>query len=227
MTILATMALAGCDSGWSGVHKEAGPIPLSSPDKPIHRFVDKRTTFEVGKETRLFWDEGNGPILAQDRITPLLGSIPKELHDRLYSTRNVPANLYPPLRDAGDTGTTYEYIYDTWVTVVSLNPDVLIVSALETPVGPHSPQPRSWDQSSIDQARGEYLEGHVEGIPGGRWPVDAGTLVPWSEEMYLFSTDPGVKSGRLTFESDRDEVLLPHGKLVLVRHGEDVEVARE
>jgi hypothetical protein len=226
MAILVNLILAGCDSGWSGVHPEAGPVPLSSPGKPIHRFIDRRTSFEIGEERRLYWDEGNGPFLAQDRIAPLLAAIPNELHDRLYSTRDVPASLYPPLR-GGHAATTYEYIYDTWIIVVSLNPDVLMISALETPVGPHSKQPRSWDPSSTNQARREYLERHVEGIPGGRWPVDAGTLIPWSEEMYLFSTDPGVKSGRLTFENNRAEVLLPVGKLMLVRRGEDVEVARE
>src|SRR5258707_1038645 len=74
-TALITIALAGCDSGWSGVHKEAGPLPLSSADKPILRLVDKRTSFEIGEETRLFWDEGNGAILAQDRIKSLQESI--------------------------------------------------------------------------------------------------------------------------------------------------------
>jgi hypothetical protein len=226
-TALVTITLTGCDSGWSGVHKEAGPLPLSSPDKPIVRLVDKRTTFEVGEEKRLFWDEGTGPILAEERVKSLGESIPKELHDRLYSTRDVPANLYQPLRDAGDKGTTYEYIYDTWVTVVSLNPDVLIISARETPVGPHSPQPPSWDRLSMDQARREYLQGRVEHIPSGRWPIDAGTLVPWSDEMHVFSTDPRVKSGRLTFEENRAEVLLPVGKLLLVHHDDDVDVSRE
>jgi len=200
-------------------------VPLSSPDKPIQRLVDKRRTFELGEEKRLFWDEGNGPISAEERATQLLGSIPKELHDRLYSTRDVPANLYPPLR--GSTGTTYEYVYDVTVTIVSLNPDVLIVSALETPVGPHSKKPPSWDRSSIDQARREYLDGRVEHIPEGRWPVEVGTIVPWSEQMYVFSTDPGVKSGRLSFETNRAEVHLPVGKLILVHRDDDVDLSRE
>jgi hypothetical protein len=227
LSFTALIALAGCDSGWSGVHKETGPLPLSSPDKPIVRLVNTRTSFEVGKQTQLFWDEGNGAIPASDRIKSLQESIPTELHDRLYSTRDVPANLYKPLRDAGDTGTTYEYIYDTWITVVSLNPDVLIVSACKTPVGPHSKQPHSWASDLIDKARYEYLAQRVEQIPGVRWPIAAGTLVPWSEEMYVFSTDPKVKSGQPVFENNRAEVILPAGKLLLVHHDDDVEVSRE
>jgi len=226
-TALVTVTLTGCDSGWSGVHKEAGPLPLSSPDVPIVRLVDKRTSFEVGEQIQLFWDEGKGPVPAGDRIKSLQESIPKELHDRLYSTRDVPANLYKPLRDAGDKGTTYEYIYDTWVIVVSLNPDVLVVSAYETPVGPHSKQPNSWYGSSIDRTRYEFLGRRVEQIPGVRWPIAVGTLVPWSKEMYVFSTDPKVQNGRVVFENDRAEILLPAGKLLLVHHDDDVEVTRE
>src|SRR5438067_1099559 len=112
---IATLTLTGCDSGWSGVHKEAGPLPLSSTDKPIVRLVNTRTTFENDYK-QLFWDEGNGPILVGDRIKSLQESIPKELHDRLYSTRDVPAKLYAPFTDRG---TTYEYVYDTSVIVIS------------------------------------------------------------------------------------------------------------
>jgi hypothetical protein len=104
---------------------------------------------------------------------------------------------------------------------------VLVVSARETPVGPHSPQPRSWDRSSIDQARRDYLDKRVEYIPGTRWPIETGTIVPWSEEIYLFSTDTTVKSGRLTFENNRAEIALPVGKLLFVRHDDDVDVSRE
>ncbi|MFZ0826004.1 MAG: hypothetical protein WAO02_01145 [Verrucomicrobiia bacterium] len=228
LAILLAVALTGCDSGWTGVHKEAGPLPLSSPDMPIVRLVDKRRTFEQGEIKRLLWDEGKGPILAEDRVKPLLDSIPKELNDRLHSTRNVPAKLYQPLRDTGDTGTTYEYIYDTWGIVVSLNPDVLIVSVHETPVGPHSRLPRSWDELSIDQARRENLNGRIEFITGGvELVIYAGTLVPWSKEMYIFSTDPKVESGRMKFENNQATILLPTGKLVLVHHDDDVDVRRE
>lgn len=221
------LSLAGCDSGWSGPHKEAGPLPLSSPDIPVVRLVDKRKNFEQGKMQRLLWDEGKGPTLAEERIKPLLDSIPKELNDRLQSTRNVPANLYQVGRDTGDTGTTYEYIYETREIVVSLNPDVLIVSVNETPVGPHDSLPRSWDSLSIDQARREYLSRCTEFVTGGPGlSIGAGTLVPWSKEMLVFSNDPRVKSGRLIFVNSRAEVLLPVGKLMLVRNDDDVIVSR-
>jgi hypothetical protein len=218
----------GCDSGWSGAHREAGPLPLTSPDKPIVRLVDKRTTFEQGEIKRLLWNEGKNPILAKDRIKPLLDSIPKELNDRLHSTRDVPAKLYPPLRDTGATGTTYEYLYDTWGMVVSLNPDVLILSVHETPVGPHYKLPPNWGLFSGDRARREYLNGRIEYIIGGvELGIYAGTLVPWSKEMHVFSTDPKVESGRLKFENNQATILLPTGKLVLLRHDSDVDVRRE
>ena len=146
LTVLATLTLTGCGPSSTGPHKEAGPLPLSSPDKPVVRVVDKRTTFEQGEMKRLFWDEGTSLILAADRIKPLLDSNPKELSDRHHATRDVPANLYPPLRNS--TGTTFEYLYDTWGIVVSLNPDVLIVSVYERPVGPHNRLPPAWDSMS-------------------------------------------------------------------------------
>ena len=224
--LLATLTLTGCGPNSTGPHKEAGPLPLSSIDKPIVRVVDKSTSFERGETKQLFGDEGNGPMHATDRIKPLLDAIPKELSDRLHATRDVPANLYPPLRDS--PGMTYEYLYDTWGIVVSLNPDVLIVSAYERPVGPHNRLPPAWDSMSVARERYQYLNGQVEYITGtSELRIYAGALVPWSKEMYVFSTDPKVKNGRLTFENDRGEILLPAGKLVLVRHDDDIAVTRE
>ena len=226
IAILLAIALTSCDSGWTGAHKEAGPLPLSSPDMPIVRLVNKRRTFEQGEIKRLLWDEGKGPILAEDRIKTLLASIPKELSDRLHSTRDVPAKLYAPFTDKG---TTYEYIYDTWLMVVSLNPDVLIASVHEPPVGPHSRLPPNWDRLLIDQTRREYLDGQVEFITGGvEFRVYAGTHIPWSKEMYVFSTDLKVESGPLKFENSGATIPLPTGKLVLRRDdNDDVDVRRE
>ncbi len=226
LAVLATLTLTGCGPSSTGPHKEAGPLPLSSPDKPIVRVVDISKSFERGELKQLFWDEGNGPIPAPDRIKPLMDSIPKELSDRLHATRDVPANLYPPMRNS--KGTTFEYLYDTWGIVVSLNPDVLIVSVYERPVGPHERLPAAWDSMTIPRERFEYLEGKVEFVTGNsEWRNYAGALVPWSKEMYVFSTDPKIKSGRLTFENNRAEILLPAGKLLLVRHDDDIAVTRE
>jgi hypothetical protein len=226
LTVLATFALTGCGPSSTGPHKEAGPLPLSSPDKPIVLVVDKRSNFEQGEIKSLFWDEGSGPTLAADRVKLLVDSIPKELGDRLHSTRDVPANLYPPLRNS--TGSTYEYLYDTWGIVVSLNPDVVIVSVYERPVGPHNRLPPAWDSMSVARERYEYLDKQVEFVTGtSELRIYAGALVPWSKEMYVFSTDPKVKNGPLTFENDHAEILLPAGKLILVRHDDDIAVTRE
>lgn len=231
--ILLTVSLTGCDSGKSSLHKEPGPLPLSSPDTPIYRWVSKRIGYEAGALVRSeikqsLWDDGKGLILPENRIKPLLASIPKELNDQLHSTRDVPASLYPVLRDTGVTGTTYESIYDTWGIVVSLNPDVLILSVHERPVGPHSRLPSNWDLSSDDRARREYLNGRIEFITGGiAFRIYAGTLVPWSKEMYVFSPDPKIESGRLKVETNQTTIVLPAGKLVLRNHDNDVDVKRE
>ncbi len=231
--ILLAVSLTGCDSGKSSVHKAPGPLPSSSPDTPVVRLVNKRIGYEAGALVRseikqLLWDEGKGPILPEDRIKPLLDSIPKALNDRLHSTRDVPANLYRPLRDSGVTGTTYESIYDTLGMVVSLNPDVLILSVHERPIGPHPRLPPNWDLSSDDRARREYLKGRIEFITGGiAFRIYAGTLVPWSKELYVFSTDPKIESGRLMVETNQATIVLPAGKLVLRNHDNDVDVKRE
>jgi len=214
------------DTGWSGEHQEAGPLPLSSPDTPIVRLVDKRSTFENDFK-RLLWDEGNGPIEAEDRIKALLDSVPKEFMDRMRTTAKVPAKFFPALHD--DTGTTDEAIYDARGIVVSLNPDVLLVSVFGTRWGSAEPLSRNWDGLSIDAARRAYIDARIEHI-SYRYSsprIYAGTLVPWSKEMHVFSTDPKIKNWRLQFGNDRAEVPLPVGKLVLVHHEDDVDVTRQ
>lgn len=233
MAIIPAIFLTSCDSGKPSVNKEPGPLPLSSPDTPIYRWVSKRMDYEAGALVRseikqTLWDDGKGLILPKDRIKPLLASIPKELNDRLLSTRDVPTSLYPPLRDSGAKGTTYESIYDTWGMVVSLNSDVLILSVHERPVGPHPRLPLKWDLSSEDRTRREYLNRRIEFITGGiEFRIYAGTLIPWSKEMYVFSPDPKIESGRLKVDSDQATILLPTGRLALHKHDNDVEVKRE
>src|SRR5438552_1585923 len=41
LAALVALALTGCGYDWTGPRKEPGPLPLSSPDKPIVRLVDK------------------------------------------------------------------------------------------------------------------------------------------------------------------------------------------
>jgi hypothetical protein len=217
---------ASRETDWTGIHQEAGPLPLSSPAIPIVRLVDKRNTFERGLQTIVFWDEGNGPIRAEDRIKALLDSVPKEFTERMFSQKKVPAKFFPPLRD--DIGVTDYPKYDATGVVVSLNPDVLIVSVRERPLPPDDHPARDWDSFSYDQSRRQYIDARIEHIRGGRaLTLYAGTLIPWSNEMHVFSTDPKIKNGPLNFDNKRAEVTLPVGKLVLVHHNEDVDVTRQ
>jgi hypothetical protein len=174
-----------------GRHQKAGPLPLSSADRPIVRLLDKAGYFSGYR--RLLWDEGNGPIEPADRIKPLVDSVPKEFRKRMYSTKKVPAKLFPALHD--DTGTTDEPMYDAWGIVVSLNPDVLIVSVHEKFYGSEAQPFPNWDRSLMDKARSEYIDGRIEHIAylsqisavdvstlmGETTRICAGTLIPWSK----------------------------------------------
>ena len=116
LAILVAVALAGCDSGWTGPREEPGPLPLSNPSTPITRLVKTRTTFETTL-TQVLWDEGNGPVPIVERVKPLLDAVPKELTNQLYLTRNVALE--------NGKGRGDQTIYDAWGVVVSVNPDVL------------------------------------------------------------------------------------------------------
>jgi hypothetical protein len=226
--MLFLLFAARLDTGWSGLHQEAGPLPLSSPEIPIVRLVDTRTTFETSFK-RLCWDEGNGPIEARDRIKPLIESVPKEFVKRMFSRIKVPAKYFVGLPDK--TGTTDEPKYEGWGVVVSLNPDVLIVSVHECSYGPQAQRRPGWDISLRDKARSAYIGGRIEYIRydyGYFSPhLYAGSLVPWSKEMHVFSTDPTIKSGLLIFDGDQATVVLPAGKLMLCHHDDDVDVTRQ
>lgn len=217
--VLMIVALSR-DTGWSGLHEETGPIPLSSDDKPIKRLVNTRKTFENDYRD-LRWDEGNGPVDADDRIKLLMESIPKELTNRLRQTINLPSKL------PGDKGMADYALYESWGTIVSLNPDVLIVTVFELPKGEKGHLPVKWFR--ISKERSDFLRSRTDFVTyrylNSR--LYAGTLMPWSKEMHVFSTDSEVKTGLLTFESDRADIILPMGKLELVRNGDDVDVKRK
>ncbi len=210
------------DSGWSGEHQEPGPVPLSSPNAPIIRLVNKRTTFELGTQRELRWEEGKGPIKASERIKPLLDAVPKELEQRLAQTVRVPSKL-PDDKRMADYRT-----YEVWSVVVSLNPDVLIICAHELPMSNDVNPLRDWGLK-ISPARAKYIDGRIDPITLfiSYSSVFAGTLVPWNTEMYVVSTDPQIKSGPLKFSGNRAEITWPTGKLVLMGHNEDVDVTRE
>ena len=215
------IGVTGCDSKWSAPHKMPGPMPLGPPGTPIVRMQRERPTFEV-THTEIFWDDGRGPIKARDRVTTITNAAPQDLLDRLTKTREaLDVNGHPYGR----------HVCDARAVVVSLNPDVLIVSvADETPKenGQFHDVFDEWDRT---EGRWQIVEKALDRGVFGYWLGDywtyAGPLVPWADEMYAFSTDPGVPYQRVKFENDQATVSLPTGKLVLRRRGIDVDVSRE
>ncbi len=218
---LEALLFVGCDSGWVGPTEEQGPLPLSSTNAPITRWVKTDKTFEVTLQ-EVFWDDGNGLVPVKQRVTPVVEAIPKVLMDRLDSTRNIPST--------NANGTGDKTIYDAWGVVISVNPDVLIVSVRVRPKGAYAYAFEDWSINPT-VSRGDYIHQRLEYfnyiVPDRDIPISAGMLVPWSDEMYVVSTNPKVKFGRLKFENDHATVLLPDGKIVLRHHDDDVDVTRE
>lgn len=221
LLLLCIVCLAGCDGKWSTPHPATGPKPLGPPGKPIVRLEREKPTFEV-TYTEILWDDGHGPVKAQDRVKTIIDAAPKELLDRLNSTR----------RALDVKGAPYnQHICDARAIVVSLNPDVLIVS-----VAQREPPKQKGELNDVfddwDGKNGRWqIVQHTLERGFGYWLGDfwiyAGPLVPWSDEMYAFSTDPRVPYQRLKFENGQATVPLPTGKLVLHRRGIDVDVRRE
>lgn len=217
---LITVVL-GCDGKWSSPKAVPGPVPLGPPGAPITRLKREKPTFET-TYTEILWEDGHGSVRAQDRVKILTDAAPKELLDRLNMTRkalNVRGGQYD------------QSVCDARAVVVSLNPDVLIVS-----VGERKPPQQNgelnvvfsdWDSK---EGRWQVVENALErgfGYWLGNFGLYAGPLVPWADEMYVFSTDSGVRFQRLNFENGQAIIPLPRGKLILRRRGIDVDVSRE
>jgi hypothetical protein len=217
--LLATL-VSGC--GWWGVPKSApGPVPLGPPGKTIKRLKREKSTFETTL-TEILWDDGHGAVKASDRVKTIMDAAPKQLLDRVNATRkalNFQGKPYDQL------------VFDARAVVVSLNPDVVIVSVAERKP---SQKPGDiddvfpvWDQlderwqvvwKALDRGFGYWL---------GNFGLYAGPLAAWADEMYAFSTDPVVGFRRLNFERGQTTVPLSKGELVLRHRGMDVDVSRQ
>jgi hypothetical protein len=220
LVLLLTGVVTGC-AKWSAPHAVPGPVPLGPPGTPIVRLQQELPTFEV-TYTQTLWDDGGGAVKAEDRVKAITDAIPKPLLDRLNLTRKA-LNV---------RGEPYDRrICDARAVVVSLNPDVLIVSVAES-----KPRQQKWELtdafSDWDQKDGRWqiVQKALDrgfGYLLGDYGLYAGPLVPWADEMYAYSTDPAVPFQRLKFENGQAIVPLPNGKLVLSRRDIDVDVTRE
>jgi hypothetical protein len=221
LVILTAVVLAGCDSGWVGPLKEPGPLPLSSTNALITRMVKTRATFEVTLR-EVYWDEGNGPVPVAQRLKPVADAVPKELLDQVDWRSKSPSTNGS--REINRTN------YDAWAVMVAVHPDVMIITVREQSGGPDAYPFENWSIAP-DVTRGDYIHQRLEFfnyiVPDFPIPINAGTLVPWSDTMYVVSTDQSVKYGRLEFKDNLATVMLPDGKLVFKHHDDDVDVSRE
>jgi hypothetical protein len=221
LILLLAAVLASCDSKWSAPQGAPGPKPLGPPGRPVVRLKREKPTFEV-TYTEILWDDGRGPVKADDRVKTITNAAPRELLDRLNMTRKA-LNV---------RGEPYDQpVCDAMAVVVSLNPHVMIVS-----VGERKPPKQKGDLDEVfsdwawKEGRWQIVDKALDrgfGYWLGYIWLYAGPLVPWADEMYAFSTDPRVPFQRLKFENGQATVPLPDGKLVLHRRDIDVDVSRE
>jgi hypothetical protein len=210
------LLMAGCDSG---PRIAPGPAPWCGADETVVRLREQRGSIKTRHEVT-FWDEGQGPVEATQRIANLRAAVPEVVRQRLAETRPAVPLKGGPLFD--------QPICQAQAIVVSLSPDVTIVTVRERPPG-------SYDDLFVEWL---FITA-IPNIPGdGTDKTDliaadlgfgfcAGPLLPWSAEMYVVSTDPGVANGSLTFDADRAVIELPAGRLVLNRDANFVSVTRE
>jgi len=233
LLLLLVVVVAGC-GGWSVPQEAPGPVPLGPPGTTIARLKRENPNFETTL-TEILWNDGHGPVKAADRVKTILDAAPKQLLDRLKMTRKGLSLQGTPIDDL---------VYDARAVVVSLNPDVVIVSLGERYLPRHPddgirPGGRAngktdinntlfspWDQQGERWGFMKTVSDYF-GFWLGDFNVWAGPLVPWADEMYAFSPDPGVGFRRVNFENGQATVPLPKGKLVLRRRDIDVDVSRE
>ena len=220
LLLLLAAVVAGC-GGWSAPQAAPGPVPLGPPGTTIARLKRESPTFAT-TVIEILWNDGRGPVKAADRVKTIMDAAPTQLLDRLNLTRKAP-NLQGEPYD--------EHVYDARAVVVSLNPDVVIVSLGERklslkPGDLNNKVFSDWDQKG---ERWQIVRTALDWF--GYWLGDfglyAGPLVPWADEMYAFSADPVVGFRRVNFENGQAIVPLPKGKLVLRRRDINVDVSRQ
>src|SRR5580698_4979191 len=140
--LLWAAIVAGC-GGWSAPQAAPGPVPLGPPGIPITRLKREKPTFET-TYTEILWNDGRGAVVAADRVKTITDAAPKQLTDRLNMTRKA-LNI---------RGEPYDQpFYEGKAVVVSLNPDVAIVSVGEwspLPLQPGDPKTVFWGWDQKD-----------------------------------------------------------------------------
>jgi hypothetical protein len=130
-------------------------------------------------------------------VEPLRRAIPEEIRQKLRETT--------PRR--GQDGQVFDAPkYDGYAAVVLLRPDVMVLTirpTIEAKEFVHAFADFLWEYSEPPRRRQldrrvELIGCEEETLLGFR----AGTLLPYSDEMYLVTTEPGPPSRRLTFNGN-------------------------
>jgi hypothetical protein len=216
LPIVAAVIVSGCNRGPSVA---PGPAPVGDAGKPVKRLVASRGGWKTRHDVA-YWDEGDGPVEAAVRIKDLKDAIPHDLLQHLETTELVDHHKGRPPSE--------ELVYYAEATVVSLSPDVMLLSYRKWPQGAMQPFEDFRNGRPLSLRPSE----HAELIAADRVGLVyyAGTLHPYSEqldELHVISTDPGVETGPLELAGTQTVIPLPSGRLVLTRGDIALQVERE
>jgi hypothetical protein len=162
--------------------------------------VATKSTFETTFRT-VYWKEGKDkdPVPAGERITPLVAAFPKVLQDEVDATEDIPS---------GTGRTLPRSLNVAWGAVVSVNPDVMIVTIRkQAPRGaPVEAYPfEAWVSWPANDARGEELQrratravvgGDVGGLNGTRVSIQAHRVRERSRDRDPAWRDPRPDASR-------------------------------
>ncbi|WP_139228154.1 hypothetical protein [Planctomicrobium piriforme] len=209
--VLAVLLFSSC--GYWGPRQSPGASPWIGPGKKATRFAKMEGDFFRGYAPVPYWDEGQGSVLAKRRIESFLPNFPRTLFEKLEETE-------PALTDDG-TSTYDKMKFDAIPTVISLNPDIAVVTLRPMPRDTMDDMFPKWTRRASDRIEYETI-----GLLDGRW-FFTGVIFPSSDEIYVISTAPEIPVGLLEFKDNRAVIPFNGGRLVLTRDGDVVSTVRE
>ena len=218
LTLLIAL-LPGCSTDYGSPYVDEGPLPLSGPGITLVRYQQTKRHPKLGRVDRTLWSDGGAPTDPLDFINPLRAAIPEDIHEKLRRTT--------PVRYA-DGRAFDQPDYSAHGNLVCLNPDVLVLTLrrsiadekFQHPFGDFTP----WSHAA--PARSKMLEETIELIhcDGPQLCFFAGRLLPYSDEMYLVSTDPEIASRKLVFDNNECVIETQAYSFRLLKSGTDVVV---
>ena len=217
---LLMLQFAGCSTDYGTPYVAEGPLPLAGPGLKLVRYQQSRHHPKLGRIDRTLWSDGGAPTDPMGFIKPLRDAIPQSIHEKLRQTT---------LRRRADGREFEQSDYYARANLVCLKPDVMVLTMRRSMAGEPFQHPFHdfipW--SHCDPPRSRRLEEIMELMhcDGPQLCFLVGRLLPYSEEMYLISTDPAIGIRELVFEDDRFTVETGAYSFHLLKTGTDVIVA--